>query len=105
MTVLQHSHADQEGCSHSHHEGHVHRSSPLDASALISGRGLTLSRNGRRVLDHVDIDIRANEIVTLIGPNGAGKTTLVRLLLGLERAHDGALVRRSDTRIGYVPQR
>ena len=64
-----------------------------DADALISARSLWLSRSGRTILQGVDIDIAAGEIVTLIGPNGAGKTTLVRVLLGLEtpgQGHDRA---------------
>ena len=73
--------------------------------ALVSARALSLRRGGRVILEGVDIDIVAGEIVTLIGPNGAGKTTLVRLLLGLEAADGGQIRRREDLRIGYVPQR
>jgi zinc transport system ATP-binding protein len=75
------------------------------AGVLISGRSVTLQRGGRTILDHVDIDIRAGEIVTLIGPNGAGKTSLVRILLGLEVPDAGAVVRSSGLVVGYVPQR
>ncbi|MGZ5913908.1 MAG: ATP-binding cassette domain-containing protein, partial [Hyphomicrobium sp.] len=62
-------------------------------------------RNGRVLLDGIDLDIRKREIVTLIGPNGAGKTTLVRVLLGLEQPDRGEVRRRKGIRIGYVPQR
>ncbi len=43
--------------------------------------------------------------MTLIGPNGAGKSSLVRVLLGLQAATGGRIVRKSGLRIGYVPQR
>src|SRR5581483_6160918 len=76
-----------------------------DADALISARSLWLSRSGRAVLQGVDIDIAAGEILTVIGPNGAGKTTLVRVLLGLERADKGSSLRKAGLVIGYVPQR
>jgi zinc transport system ATP-binding protein len=75
------------------------------AETLISARGLSLSRNGRQLLDHVDVDVNAGEIVTLIGPNGAGKTTLVRVLLGLVAPDQGEIVTAKDLRIGYLPQR
>ena len=52
---------------------------------LIAGRGLTLEIGKRVILDHVDVEVRAGEIVTIIGPNGAGKSTLIRILLGLEK--------------------
>ncbi len=78
---------------------------PFDPDALISARGLGMTRNGRDLLIDVDLDILEREIVTLIGPNGAGKTTLVRVLLGLEKPDCGEVRRRKDLRVGYVPQR
>ncbi len=72
---------------------------------LISGREITMARGGRSILDHVDIDIAAGEIVTLIGPNGAGKTSLVRILLGLEMPDSGTVTRSPGLVVGYVPQR
>jgi zinc transport system ATP-binding protein len=84
---------------------HKEQGAPFDASALISARGLMITRNGRELLLNVDLDILPREIVTLIGPNGAGKTTLVRVLLGLEKPDRGEVRRRKDLRVGYVPQR
>ena len=80
----------------------------MDATSevpLIAGRGLTLEIGKRLILDHVDLDVRAGEIVTVIGPNGAGKSTLIRILLGLEKPTSGEITRRPGLRIGYVPQR
>ncbi|HZT48258.1 MAG TPA: metal ABC transporter ATP-binding protein [Hyphomicrobiaceae bacterium] len=89
-----------------HHHAHpAAASSAHDADALVSARGLWLARAGRAVLQGVDIDLSAGEIVTVIGPNGAGKTTLVRVLLGLEAPDRGETRRRPGLVIGYVPQR
>jgi zinc transport system ATP-binding protein len=76
-----------------------------DPAALISARGLMLSRGGRPILAGVDIDIAPGEIVTVIGPNGAGKSMLVRSLLGLERLDGGSVRRRQPLVVGYAPQR
>ena len=76
-----------------------------DADALFSARSLWLTRAGRAILQGIDIDIAEGEIITLIGPNGAGKTTLVRVLLGLERADRGTILRKRGLVVGYVPQR
>jgi len=72
---------------------------------LISARGVTVSADGRRIVDGVDLDIRRGEIVTLIGPNGAGKTTLCRALIGIAHTDGGTITRADKLRIGYVPQR
>jgi len=76
-----------------------------DVNALFSARALWLTRAGRAILQGVDIDIAEGEILTLIGPNGAGKTTLVRVLLGLEKADRGTILRKQGLVVGYVPQR
>src|SRR5690242_11119427 len=34
-------------------------------------------------VDHLDLDIHANEVFGLLGPNGSGKTTTIKMLLGL----------------------
>ena len=104
-----HSHAhDHRGHDHhhdhGHDHGHAHGPRPFAADALISARGLTLARQGRTLLEAIDFDIRAGEIVTVIGPNGAGKTTLVRVLLGLIAADRGEIQRRAGLKLGYAPQ-
>jgi zinc transport system ATP-binding protein len=98
------SHQHDHDCGHEHHH-HVHAAGPIRTDALLSARGISFARGGRTILEHVDIDIGAGEIVALIGPNGAGKTTLVRVLLGLEKTDSGTSARRRDVKIGYVPQR
>jgi zinc transport system ATP-binding protein len=104
-TALVHHRHDREDGHEHEHDHHHHSSSAPDAEALISARGLWLSRSGRAILQGIDIDIRAREIVTLIGPNGAGKTTLVRALLGLAAPDRGEIVRRPGLVVGYAPQR
>ncbi len=42
-------------------------------------------------LDHVDLDIRSGEFLTLLGPSGSGKTTLLMVLAGFTRPDHGSL--------------
>lgn len=105
-----HQHGDCCGHDHAHHHhshGHDHGPATLPARSdvLVSARGVTLSRDGRNILDRVDLDIHPGEIVTLIGPNGAGKTSLVRVLMGLMAPDSGVVQRKSGLVVGYVPQR
>jgi len=76
-----------------------------DDSYLIKATDICLHIADRSVLDHVDLEVKAGEIVTLIGPNGSGKTSLVRLLLGLIKSDKGQLLRKADLRVGYLPQK
>lgn len=74
------------------------------APPLVEIRNLLVERDGRRLLDGIDLTIAPGRIVTLIGPNGAGKSTLVKVALGLIAPSAGTVVRRPGLRIGYVPQ-
>ena len=40
-------------------------------------------------LDHINLSIRAGEIMGLLGPNGAGKSTTVKLITGILRPISG----------------
>lgn len=57
------------------------------------------------ILEHINMVMGYNQVITLIGPNGAGKTTMARLLLGLIRPSKGSVWREKRIRMGYVPQR
>jgi zinc transport system ATP-binding protein len=97
-------HVKREVCDHA--VGYVASMAQAFATdALLSARGLGINRDGRVILEGVDLDVRAAEIVTLIGPNGAGKTTLVRVLLGLAEPDRGEVRRKPGLAIGYAPQR
>jgi polar amino acid transport system ATP-binding protein len=43
------------------------------------------------VVDGLDLDVAANEMISIIGPSGSGKTTVLRLLMTLEDISDGVI--------------
>jgi energy-coupling factor transport system ATP-binding protein len=55
----------------------------------VSARGLTAGYGARAVLEKINLDVRAGEIVALMGRNGSGKTTLLRCLCGLHEPMRG----------------
>ncbi|MEU6859279.1 ABC transporter ATP-binding protein [Glycomyces sp. NPDC046736] len=60
-------------------------------SAAVSVAGLTMVYGDKRVLDGVDLEIPAGEIVALLGPNGAGKTTTMEILEGFRGRSAGTV--------------
>ena len=58
---------------------------------MLYGEALSLSREGRTILEEVDISLARGEMLGLIGPNGAGKSSLLRLLAGVVTPDEGQL--------------
>ena len=46
---------------------------------------------GAKLVDGIDLEVAAGEMVAIVGPNGAGKSTLLRMLSGDLRPTDGAV--------------
>src|SRR6516165_10429717 len=58
---------------------------------VVTVRGLRTAYGTRVVVDGLDLDVPAGEIVGLIGANGAGKTTTVECIQGLRKPDAGIL--------------
>ena len=56
----------------------------------ISAKNLSVTTNGRKILDNLSFYCRAGEITAIIGENGAGKSTLINCLSGVSR-FDGSI--------------
>ena len=86
------------------------------AEPILTVAGLRSGYGGKPVLQGVDLEIQAGEVVAVIGRNGVGKSTLMRTLIGLlppmagEQRLGGRSIGalaphlRARRGIGYVPQ-
>ncbi len=58
---------------------------------VLSVEDLTVSFDGFKAIDSLNLYIDQNELRVIIGPNGAGKTTLLDLICGKTRASGGRI--------------
>ncbi len=59
----------------------------------LSVRNLTKSFDGKTVLNNISFDLYEGEFLSILGPSGCGKTTLLRILIGLEKADAGEILK------------
>jgi lipopolysaccharide export system ATP-binding protein len=83
---------------------------------LLEVRGLVKKYGRRTVVDGVDFNVEAGEVVGLLGPNGAGKTTSFRMATGQIEPYAGKvffngadvtalpMYLRARRGMGYLPQ-
>jgi zinc transport system ATP-binding protein len=74
------------------------------SDALITLNNISLSHNGKNILDDVSFKLHPGEFITLIGPNGAGKSSLIKILLGVIKQDAGEIIHSGNLKLGYTPQ-
>src|SRR4051812_3834520 len=66
-------------------------SMPSGQTRLLETIGLTKRYGSFLANDHIDIEIRPQQIHALLGENGAGKSTLVKIVYGLIQPSSGEM--------------
>ena len=78
---------------------------------VLDARSISLTRDGRSILENVSLRVGRGEFVCLCGPNGGGKTTFLKTALGLLEPDSGSVLvcgvpaAEGRSHVGYVPQR
>jgi ABC-type lipoprotein export system ATPase subunit len=75
---------------------------------VLEARGVTKTvgsgRAARRVLDGVNLEVAAGEVVAVLGRSGTGKSTLLHLVGGLDRPDSGRIVLAGQELTGRSPR-
>ncbi|NBV73740.1 MAG: ATP-binding cassette domain-containing protein [Actinobacteria bacterium] len=85
----------------------------MAANSVVELRGITVVRDGRHILDEVDLIVESGQHWVVLGPNGCGKSTLLRIAAFREHPTSGEVrvldsvlgrvdIRRSRASIGWV---
>ena len=59
---------------------------------LVSLRDIFLRYDREVILNHINLDIREKEFVTILGPSGCGKTTTLRIIGGFVEPESGDVI-------------
>ncbi len=73
------------------------------ASPKLSCAGLSICVPGRRLVESLDLEIHAGEVLAVLGPNGVGKSLTLHTLAGL-RAADGGVTRLDGEALSKLPR-
>ena len=71
---------------------------------ILELSGLVIERDGRRLIDGLDLALKPGERIGIVGPNGSGKTSLLLALRGELPLASGSITIGSNTKIGYLDQ-
>ncbi len=75
---------------------------PNDNKNLLKAVGLTkefgFGRQKTLAVNHVDLELKRGEVITIVGESGSGKTTLAKLLLGLINPTEGDIYFQGELR-------
>ena len=59
---------------------------------LLELKDICFTRDNRKILDHINLNIDVEKFVAITGPNGSGKSTLVKIIMGIEKPDSGRVV-------------
>lgn len=59
---------------------------------MLELREIVKKYGDRTIIDHLNLEVKDGEILTIVGESGGGKTTLLRCISGLEKINSGQIL-------------
>ena len=69
---------------------------------IVELKNISLSFDGEKILDGINLDIKDKEFITFLGPSGCGKTTTLRIIAGFLEPDEGDVI-YVNNKINGVP--
>ena len=74
----------------------------MEKSNIIELKNISVSFDGEKILDSINLSIHDKEFITLLGPSGCGKTTTLRIIGGFLFPDEGDVI-FGEKRINELP--
>lgn len=59
---------------------------------MLELKNICFSRDGKQILDHINLKIDNHKFTVITGPNGSGKSTLAKIIMGIYKPDEGTLL-------------
>ena len=59
---------------------------------MLELKDICFARDGKQILDNVNLKIDDKKFVVITGPNGGGKSTIAKIIMGIEKPDSGKII-------------
>ena len=59
---------------------------------LLELKDICFTRDNKKILDNVSLNIDSQKFIAITGPNGSGKSTIAKIIMGIEKADWGKII-------------
>lgn len=59
---------------------------------MLELKNISFIRDGKKILDNVNLKFDDNKFYVITGPNGSGKSTLSKIIMGIEKPDEGQII-------------
>ena len=59
---------------------------------MLELKNICFTRDNKKILDNVNLNLEDNKFIVITGPNGSGKSTLAKIIMGIENQDEGQVI-------------
>jgi len=59
---------------------------------MLELKNICFTRDNKKILDNININMEDNKFIVITGPNGSGKSTLAKIIMGIENQDEGQVI-------------
>mgnify|MGYP002512282825 CR=1 FL=1 len=72
---------------------------------IVELQNISVSFDGEKILDSLNLGIKDKEFIILVGPSGCGKTTTLRMIAGFDMPTSGKILLNGEDISALPPNR